>query len=45
MSTFLAALLLSAVASHPVISDDYARARSEAIERKVPVFVDVWAPW
>ena len=45
MTTILAALLLSTAVSHTVISDDYARARSQAIERKVPVFVDVWAPW
>ena len=29
----------------PVIPDDYARARSEADRRGVPLFVEVWAPW
>lgn len=48
-------VLLSAVASSamasappsrlPFISDDFVRARAEAIQRKLPLFVDVWAPW
>lgn len=48
-------VLLSAIASCamppvvpsrlPIINDDYARARAEAIKRNVPVFVEVWAPW
>ena len=29
----------------PFINDDYARARAEATQRKLPMFVDVWAPW
>ena len=29
----------------PVINDDYARAHAEASQRKVPIFVEVWAPW
>ena len=29
----------------PLIEDDYVRARALAIQRKVPLFVDVWAPW
>ena len=29
----------------PIIADDYAKALSEAKERKVPLFVEVWAPW
>ena len=44
----LAAMLLQAsVASArlPFITDDYARARAEANRRKLPMFVDVWAPW
>jgi len=28
-----------------MINDDYARARAEAQRRKVPIFVEVWAPW
>jgi len=34
-----------ASASLPFIRDDYARARAEANRRKLPMFVDVWAPW
>jgi hypothetical protein len=46
----LSALASSAMASEtagglPIINDDYARARTEAIGRHVPVFVEVWAPW
>ena len=46
--------LLSALASPafattssglPFIADDYGRARKEAIKRKLPLFVEVWAPW
>ena len=29
----------------PFIEDDYARALAEAQARKVPLFVDAWAPW
>jgi hypothetical protein len=29
----------------PFIEDDYAKARIEANRRKLPLFVDVWAPW
>jgi hypothetical protein len=29
----------------PWIEDDYARAVSEAKARKVPIFVESWAPW
>jgi hypothetical protein len=29
----------------PVINDDYARAQAEATQRRVPIFVEVWAPW
>ena len=29
----------------PFIDDDYPRALSEAKARKVPLFVDAWAPW
>jgi hypothetical protein len=49
-----AALLLAALAFAPGLSaavpsahvaDDYARALVEAKARKVPIFVDAWAPW
>ena len=29
----------------PFISDDYARALSEAKAKGAPLFVEVWAPW
>ena len=46
----LAGLAPPAVASAmpgplPFIADDFARARAEANRRKLPIFVDVWAPW
>lgn len=35
----------SATASLPMIEDDVERARAEATARKLPLFVEVWAPW
>ena len=29
----------------PFIENDYARALAEARARKVPLFVEAWAPW
>ena len=29
----------------PWIADDYARAVAEAKARKVPLFIESWAPW
>jgi hypothetical protein len=29
----------------PFLSDDYSRALAEAKARKVPIFVESWAPW
>jgi hypothetical protein len=29
----------------PFISDDYATARAQALARKVPLFIESWAPW
>jgi len=29
----------------PFIEDDYPRALAEARAKKLPLFVDVWAPW
>jgi len=29
----------------PFIADDYPRALSEARSRKLPIFVEAWAPW
>ncbi|HTP50748.1 MAG TPA: hypothetical protein VMK42_08630 [Anaeromyxobacteraceae bacterium] len=46
-------LLVAALAASPAlaasvpgwISDDYAGALAEARERRLPLFVDAWAPW
>jgi hypothetical protein len=29
----------------PFIEDDYPRALAEARARKLPIFVEAWAPW
>jgi hypothetical protein len=29
----------------PFIEDDYPKALAEARARKLPIFVEVWAPW
>jgi len=29
----------------PFISDDYSKALSQAKQRHLPLFVEVWAPW
>lgn len=47
---FIAALVATAsfaarAAGLPFIEDDFAKARGEALERKVPIFVECWAPW
>jgi len=45
----LALLPLTTVAASatrlPFIQDDFAKARAEAVQRKVPIFVECWAPW
>jgi hypothetical protein len=52
VKSFSTLLLLSALAAStlaaetlPFIEDNYAKARAEAKQRKLPLFVDVWAPW
>ena len=35
----------SASASLPWVEDNYAQALAAAKARRVPLFVDVWAPW
>lgn len=35
----------SYVAPLPFIQDDFAKARTQANERKLPIFVECWAPW
>ena len=50
-SMFLAIACLAATpatpprSSLPWIEDDYGRALSEARSRKLPIFVEAWAPW
>jgi len=49
-SVFVSVLSSSAIAAAtpprlPFIADDYARARAEANRSRLPLFVEVWAPW
>lgn len=32
-------------AAVPFVSDDYGRALAEARQRRLPMFVEAWAPW
>ena len=42
----LATSTLAATATQlPFIRDDYAKARTQALQRKLPIFVECWAPW
>lgn len=43
--TGVAAGVVSAHSALPWIADDYTRAVAEARARKVPLFVESWAPW
>jgi hypothetical protein len=36
---------LCAASNLPFIDDDYARALGEARARKLPLFIEAWAPW
>lgn len=46
LSTFASSAMASVAPSHlPIVNDDYAKARAEAVRRHVPLFVEVWAPW
>jgi hypothetical protein len=46
LSVFASSTVASASPSHlPFINDDYERARAEATQRHLPMFVEVWAPW
>jgi hypothetical protein len=50
LSALILLLMVTAprvAAANPLrfIADDYPRALSEARQRKLPVFVEVWAPW
>jgi hypothetical protein len=41
----VAAFLPTCAASLPWIEDNYPKALAEAKQRKLPMFVEVWAPW
>ena len=47
----LTAVLLAAVAplvaasNLPFVEDDYGRALADARARKLPLFIEAWAPW
>ena len=45
LAALLAVPALAAAAGPAWISDDWPRALAEAKARKVPIFVDAWAPW
>ena len=45
VSALATSALASATTRLPFIDDDFATARAEAGRRKLPLFVDVWAPW
>ena len=48
LSILLLALLTCSVAATtrlPFTNDDYNKALSVAKQRKLPLFVEVWAPW
>ena len=34
-----------AASSLPFVEDDYPRALAEARARKLPLFIEAWAPW
>ena len=40
-----AAAPLLAASNLPFVEDDYARALGEARARKLPLFIEAWAPW
>ncbi|MBV9265073.1 MAG: hypothetical protein JO061_02780 [Acidobacteriaceae bacterium] len=50
---FPLALLLACMAASsadgeftlPFIQDDYSLARAQALQQKLPIFVECWAPW
>ena len=42
---FLGTSAMAAPNHLPFISDDYPKARAEAMQHHLPLFVEVWAPW
>lgn len=45
MLALAAAPAIANAKSLPFIQDDFATARSRALGRKLPIFVECWAPW
>ena len=45
LSSFFASVLGATTQRLPFINDDFTKALTEAKQRHVPVFVEVWAPW
>ena len=43
--TSVMAGMAGARARLPFINDNYSKAVEQAKQRKLPIFVDVWAPW
>lgn len=43
--TLTAAAAFASKSVLPFITDDYAAALAEARAKKLPIFVDIWAPW
>lgn len=40
-----ASAIAAGAAGLPFIQDDFAKARAQALQRKLPIFVECWAPW
>ena len=45
VAALLAIPRISAAAGLPFMQDNYPAALSEAKQRQLPIFVEVWAPW
>ncbi len=45
LATIQLSALAASAAKLPFLEDDFARARAIATERKLPIFVECWAPW
>ena len=41
----LVSTVSASAATLPFIQDDFAKASAQASERKLPIFVECWAPW
>jgi hypothetical protein len=43
--TIVSTVLGTTTMGLPFINDNYPRALAEAKQRRLPIFVEVWAPW